>query len=202
MLVDQYDAILALHRGVRGADVHAGRIRAVLTHQRQRVAVAGPGVADLDLANPVGLLQLVGLALGAIGSPAVFLLATAHAGVAALLALVGVDQHAPAILAAGRLLRRLGDGDLVQQDAGGHGHAREDAGRATEETATGNIGVAHCCAPSTAMLRVSGLSVSAGCAMSMWWPIAFDLPASGWKPIFSGVGVSRWQSKQSMVTPA
>ena len=57
------DAIGPLERGPGGADVHAGRVLAVLAHHRQIGHMAPEVVLHLDLADPDRLLQ-VPLGLG------------------------------------------------------------------------------------------------------------------------------------------
>ena len=99
-LFDQNDAVGALHRGARRADVDAGRRGAMLAHDRGRALDAGVRVLERDLANP---LRIDVLAAGVL--PAVVILAGGHAGVAAGRAFVEIDQQAPALLAARRAPR-------------------------------------------------------------------------------------------------
>ena len=64
MPVHHHDAVGALERGPGRADVHTGRVLAVLAHQRQVGHPPGQVVLQLDLADPDRLLVVpVGLGL-------------------------------------------------------------------------------------------------------------------------------------------
>jgi len=116
MLVDQHDAVGALERRARGADIDTGRSGAMLAHHRQHLLFAGAQIAEMHLADPLRVRRRAGLAV-----PAVFALAGLDAGVDVGLAeRVGIDQQPPA--------RRAGGGGARLADAVQH-YAGRDQGR-------------------------------------------------------------------------
>ena len=123
VLVHQHDAVRALERGAGGADVDAGRVRAVLAHQRQGADPAGRAITQRHLVDPSGIGR------GSVHRlESVLVVAGAHAGVAVAGALGGIDEHPVAHLAADRLARPSGpagagernDGETGRQHRTGH----------------------------------------------------------------------------------
>jgi hypothetical protein len=134
MAVHQHDAVSAFERGLGRADIHAGRMFAMLAHHRQRQSASAADILDLDLAYPlrVGRAGLAG--------QAVLFVAGAHAIVAAFLALGGIDQHAPAHSRTGRLGITLRS--LIQHHPRRYGDGRGTR-RSLQELPALGIDIAH-----------------------------------------------------------
>jgi hypothetical protein len=85
---------------------------AMLAHERQRGAGAALPVTYCDFADP---LCVRGRAVA--GFESVLVVAGAYAGITARRAFAGVDEHAPALRAAGRLVRRPGNRQIDEAHA-------------------------------------------------------------------------------------
>ena len=110
MPVDKNDAVSALEGCVGWTNIHAGRMLAMLAHHGQRNLPASADVLDFNLADPLR----IGCA-GATRKP-ILIVAGSDAIVAAVLALLRIDQHSPADLAADGL--SLAMGDIEKKKAG------------------------------------------------------------------------------------
>ena len=73
-----------------GADIHAGRVSAVLAHHRQRLAGTGFGMSDIDFSDPLGIGGWSAMPLQTI-----FPVAGAYAVITTFVTTAHVDQHAP-----------------------------------------------------------------------------------------------------------
>ena len=109
MLVHQHDTIGAFKGSAGRAHVHAGWVRAMLTHQWQEGAVFCACVLDGYLADPlrIGFWPVM-------FCQTVFLVAGIYAGTAVALTFIGINQHAPAHVATDRLVIGFGLGDGIQ----------------------------------------------------------------------------------------
>ena len=94
MLVHQHDTIGPFERSTRRANVHAGRLSAMLAHHWQRLTGAGFGVGDIDFPDPLGIGGFPAMPLQTI-----FPAASADAVVTTVITTVEVDQHSPTYIA-------------------------------------------------------------------------------------------------------
>ena len=136
VFVYQDDAVGAAEGGAGRADIHAGRMFAVLAGQRQGELLIGDFISQVDLTDPVSVLGIA--AFQGLIAQAVFFVAGVDAGAAAVGAFFRVDKHAPAGFVVDRLVGGFGVGDEAQAEAGGDAHGA--GGQTAEKTPARGVG--------------------------------------------------------------